>query len=202
MNFRFQSMLATVCALVAAAAPLPSVIAVPAALAAIAVPAPAAATIAQPVVSETRGLRIKYEDGFVELIRVVYTAQLQIDEREDGGPAIPLKGRFVDDRRCNWRIDSAISRKIVLVSRSGAEYVSPDVALPYQSGFANEGSAFVLTQLRPEPCSQTKARMASDMQNARQHLAKVTPAVADKDFRAVTESLRRNPKVKSISTFN
>jgi hypothetical protein len=140
---------------------------------------------AEVVSSAERSFRVKYRDGTVELYKVRWVATSELSTTEHGGPAKPLEGKFVDDRRCQWSIDGGITRSVSLVTRNGKEFINADKTKVFNSDFRNEGTSFDLLTFRPGNCGDTAARRNSDFADAkRATTAALAPTVA-RDFETV-----------------
>src|ERR1700731_343393 len=94
------------------------------------------------VSSAQHTVTVKYRSGEVEHYVVVWTGDVNMTVHEDGGPAVPFSGHFVDDRRCQWNIAGGITRQVFLVSRTGQQYASPSLARVYNQAQQNQGSSF------------------------------------------------------------
>jgi hypothetical protein len=66
-----------------------------------------------------RSFLVTYPDGSKETVLVRYEAILGNNVWQRGSAAKPLKGKFVDDRRCEWSITARVQARPYLVSRSG-----------------------------------------------------------------------------------
>lgn len=138
-----------------------------------------ATVFAEVVSTAERSFRVKYKDGTVELYKVRWVASRDMSVTEHGGPAKPLEGKFVDDRRCEWRIDGGITRTVSLVTKNGKEFVNTEKTKVFHSDFRNEGTSFDVLTLRPGNCNDTAARRNSDFADVqRVLLAALGPTVS------------------------
>jgi len=155
---------------------------------------------ADTVNSEQRALTVEYRDGGTERYLVAWSADVNMSVGEDGGPAKPLEGHFVDDRHCHWSITGSITRQVVLISHTGQAYASVSLARVYNRAQANEGASFMLMGLRAENCNDAAARRNSDYEDMKRRvLADLTVTVAS-DFTNVKEELKRNAEVVKVSS--
>lgn len=144
--------------------------------------------------------RVKYKDGTVELYKARWSAVRHMDVREDGGPAKPFEGKFVDDRRCAWTINAYISRKVFLIAKTGKEFENNEKAKIFNADFTNQGSSFVLTNFRPENCNDAQGRRDSDYANSRTTLLNALPSIADRDFETLKSEYQQDGTVvESVS---
>jgi len=153
---------------------------------------------AQVLQQDTKPITVNYTSGEVEHYVVKWTGSRDIDHHEDGHPSEPLNGWFTDTRQCHWSIASRIIRKVYLLNHNGQEYAQEEFTTPLVENFANKGSDFVLTQLRPENCGDANARYQSDVADSAKHMADVFPTNVAKDYQTVIDTMKGWPKVKSV----
>ena len=156
---------------------------------------PTAVAAQETVDTRERTFRVKYQDGTTELYKVRWQAQRSIDVREDGHPAEPFAGRPFDTRTCHWSINAYISRRVFLVARNGKEFENVEKARVFNSDFTNQGSSFVLANLRPENCNDARARRDSDWNDTRRKLLGAVPSVSTSDFEALKQDYVRDGAV-------
>ncbi len=113
---------------------------------------------AEEVQSKERFLTVKYKDGTTERYKLKWQALRDINVREDCGPAKPLEGKFVDDRRCHWDINARIERRLYIIARNGQTFAKEDAFRSFNSDFTNQGSSFLLVGLRSENCNDAADR--------------------------------------------
>lgn len=147
---------------------------------------------------DAKPITVVYKSGEVEHYVVKWTGTRGIDHHEDGHPSEPLKGWLTDTRQCHWTISSQIVRKVYLLNHNGQEYAQEELTTPLVENFANKGSDFVLTQLRPENCGDADARYQSDVADSTKHMAEVFPDNVAKDYQAVIQTMKGWPNVKEV----
>ena len=69
---------------------------------------------------------------------------------------------------------------------------------PLVENFANKGSDFVVTALRPENCGDADARFRSDVADSAKHMVEVFASNVAKDYQAVIGTMKGWPKVKEV----
>jgi len=132
---------------------------------------------------DAKPVTVVYKNGDVEHYIVRWTGTRDINHYEDGHPSEPLNGWFTDTRQCHWSIDTRVIRKVYIVNHNGQEYVQEQFTTPLVENFANKGSDFVLTQLRPENFGDANARFQSDVADSAKHMSEVFGPNVAKDFR-------------------
>lgn len=146
---------------------------------------------------ETRTLQVKYQSGAAEKYVVKWTGIVSGEWREDGHPAIPLKGWFVDTRQCFWTINFFVTRQVFLANQNGELFEKKDLATPLSARLENKGSDLkIINGFRPENCNDARDRRESDINNARVHVRQSLPAVAKNDLSAVFASLKSGGNVR------
>ncbi|MBB5337840.1 hypothetical protein [Tunturiibacter gelidoferens] len=153
---------------------------------------------AQILQQDAKPITVVYMSGEVEHYVVKWTGSRDIEHHEDGHPSEPLKGWITDTRQCHWSIATRIVRKLYLLNRNGQEYAQEELTTPLVENFANQGSDFILTQLRPENCGNANSRYESDVANSTKHVAELFPTNVAKDYQVVLNTLRTWPNVKSV----
>jgi len=154
---------------------------------------------ADEVQSKERFLTVKYKDGAIERYKVKWQALRDMAVREDGGPAKPLEGKFVDDRRCHWDINARIERRLFIIARSGQTFAKEDAFRSFNSDFTNQGSSFLLIGLRSENCNDAAGRRNSDWNDARTHLLGAFERIANADFENVKADMRKDAQFLEIT---
>jgi len=147
---------------------------------------------------DAKPITVLYKSGEVEHYIVRWTGSRDIDHHEDGHPSEPLKGWFTDTRQCHWSIDSRIVRKVYLLNHNGQEYAQEELTTPLVENFANKGSDFVVTALRPENCGDADARYRSDVADSAKHMAEVFPGNVQKDYQTIIQTMKGWPNVKDV----
>ena len=160
--------------------------------------AAAAPSRADVVQSKERFFTAKYKDGFTERYKVKWQALRDMSVQEHGGPAKPLEGKFTDDRRCQWHINARIERRLYMVARNGQAFAKESAFRSYNSDFRNEGSSFVLTNLRPGNCNDTAARRGSDWNDARTKLLGAFAGVTEADFANLKKEMKKDAQLLEI----
>jgi hypothetical protein len=145
--------------------------------------------------SAERTFRVKYRDGTVELYKVRWVASRDMAVNEEGGPAKPFEGKFVDDRRCRWSINGGITRTISLVTRNGREFINADKTRVFNSDIRNEGTSFDLFTLRPGNCNETAARRDSDFNDVKRSLVEALAPTVARDLETVTREYQSDGAV-------
>ena len=148
--------------------------------------------------SDSKPISVVYKTGEVEHYIVKWTGQRVIDHHEDGHPSEPLKGWLTDTRQCYWSIDSSILRRVYLLNKNGQEFAQAELTTPLVNNFANKGSDFVVTALRPENCGDANARYQSDVANSAQYMAQAFPPNVAKDYQTVISTMKGWPNVKDV----
>lgn len=146
-----------------------------------------------------RGFVVQYASGEGERYSAQWTAVLRWRRTEDGGPAVPLQGKFIDDRRCRWEISGAITRRLYLVNRRGDLFENKDGAVVFGESFKGQGASFVLATLRPETCVEANSRYEGDMREATARLKARFPDVVARDVPEVVKLMEAWPSVKRVS---
>jgi hypothetical protein len=157
-----------------------------------------ALTRAQVLQQDAKPISVTYTSGEVEHYIVRWTGSREVDHHEDGHPSEPLKGWFTDTRQCHWSIASRITRKVYLLNHNGQEYAQEELTTPLVENFANKGSDFVLTQLRPENCGDANGRYQSDLADSTKHMADAFPSNVAKDYETLIKTMSSWPTVKSV----
>jgi hypothetical protein len=147
---------------------------------------------------DEKPITVTYKSGEVEHYIVKWSGTRDIDHHEDGHPSEPLNGWLTDTRQCYWSIASRITRKVYLLNHNGQEYAQDALTTPLVENFANKGSDFVVTQLRPENCGDTDARYKSDVANSTKHMSDVFPPNVAKDYQTVISTMKAWPNVKDV----
>lgn len=156
--------------------------------------APASANIEransdEEVAQQDRSFRVRYSDGSQERYLVTYRGLVKLNAHESGGPAVPEKFKFIDDRQCHWSINSRIERTVYLIHRSGRQIPYEKLSIRWQVPFTNKGSDFVLTQLRSENCNDAWSRFLSDAENARARVRAELPDVLQGDTQTLQKAM-------------
>ncbi|HEX4038645.1 MAG TPA: hypothetical protein VHX37_11355 [Acidobacteriaceae bacterium] len=150
------------------------------------------------VQTDAKPIKVVYNSGEVEHYIVRWQGTRKIDHHEDGHPSEPLKGWLTDTRQCFWSIDTQILRRVYLLNHNGQEFAQDELTSPLVEHFANKGSDYVVTQLRPENCNDADTRYKSDVADSTKHMAQVFSSVAGPDYQAVLAKMRAWPGVKSV----
>ena len=148
--------------------------------------------------TDSKPITVSYTVGADEHYIVRWAGTIDIEHHEDGHPSEPLKGWFTDTRQCHWAISSRITRRVFLLNRNGQEYVQEELTTPLTQNFANKGSDFVVTQLRPENCGDAEGRFQSDVADSKKHMHDVFQQVVTSDFAVVSSTMKGWPKVKNV----
>jgi hypothetical protein len=147
----------------------------------------------------SRPILVRYANGATERYIVEWTGTASIREWEDGGPATPLTGHFVDDRRCHWEIRPVIQRKLYFVNVVGDRFAKEELTTVYQVRFENQGNAFMLLGLRSENCNDAEARFQSDVNDSHVHVMQQFTNTVNFDFQAVLNAVRGWSQVVTVS---
>jgi hypothetical protein len=159
---------------------------------------PAFYAVAEDVQSSERLFAIKYKDGTLERYKVRWVAYANMDVREDGHPAVPLKGWITDTRQCFWTITSHIDRRVYLLNKLGQEFSAQDLFRTYNTDFTNKGSDFVVLKFRSENCGDCAARRDSDFNNAKTNLRSVYDNAVKIDLDKLKADAKANAEVVSV----
>jgi hypothetical protein len=120
------------------------------------------------IIQQDRAFQVKYSDGSLERYVATYRGFVTQNAHESGGPAVPADFKFVDDRKCHWKINSRIERIVHFAHRSGRQMVYEKLSVRWQIPLTGQGSDFMLLGLRSENCNDAWPRFESDTNNARQ----------------------------------
>jgi len=154
---------------------------------------------AEVVQAKERFLTVKFKDGYTERYKVKWQALRDMTVQEHGGPAKPLEGKFVDDRRCEWNINARIERRFYLVARNGETFAKEEAFRSYNSDFQNQGSSFLLIGLRSENCNDAASRRQSDWNNTQTKLLNAFGGITNADFDNVKAEMKKDAQVVEIS---
>lgn len=153
---------------------------------------------AETIQSDQRAYTVKYKDGTIEHYVVTWLAQMDVEVHEDGGPAKPLEGHFVDDRRCHWTIASHIDRQVAMVNKAGQQFAQSTLFRSYSSNFQNQGSSWVVQNFRSENCNDAAGRRDSDINDSRNNLRTQFPGVIAADLDKLKQDVKTNAEVVSV----
>lgn len=153
---------------------------------------------AEEVVRDSKPFLVKYTDGIAEKYVAEWIGIVSWDKSESGGPAVPLKGKFIDDRKCHWTITAVVTRRLYLMNRNGDRFKKDDFDAVFNAKHVGQGSDFVLTQLRPENCGDAEARFQSDVNDARKALRDQFAGITASDVNAVKEKVKGWPGFKAV----
>jgi len=142
------------------------------------------------VQSASRPVLVKFANGVTEKYVVEWSGTASILESEEGAPATPLSGHFIDDRRCHWKIQPVIQRKLYFVNRVGDRFAKEDLTTVYQVHFDNQGSEFMSLRLRSENCNDAEARFQSDVSDSHILVQQQFVNHTNADFQAVLNAIR------------
>jgi hypothetical protein len=142
---------------------------------------------------------VTLDSGVVEKYLVHWLGTVASTKSEEGHPSEPLKGWFTDTRKCHWSIQSEVVRKVYYVDQKGQASTDNGVTRVFHSGFGNQGSDFVLTQLRPENCGDSAARYQSDVNDAQAAVATKFHSIIMEDRERLAEELRTLPHVANVT---
>jgi hypothetical protein len=147
-----------------------------------------------------RFFKIRYKDGTVERYGVRWVAFVDVNVREEGGPAVldRFPPKLIDDRRCFWDITSRIERQTRLISKRGEEFVAPTLFKTYVNDFRNQGSSWVVTNFRSENCNDARARRESDEANARTSILGLFNGIVDADIEQLKSEFKADAQVVSV----
>jgi hypothetical protein len=150
------------------------------------------------VAKDSKPFPVKYNNGTAEKYIAEWSATVSVDKSESGGPAEPLKGKLIDDRKCQWTIITTVVRRLYLTNPAGELFEKKDLATPPAVKFANQGADFKLLQLRPESCGDTNARFESDVKDARNAVKTQLPGIMNSDAAIVKTTLKGWPNVTDV----
>jgi len=154
--------------------------------------------IAEELRTTERKVVAKFPDGFSEQYVAVYKGIVNLQQREEGGPAKPLEGKFIDDRRCHWTIDTFITREVFQINRAGRRSIYEKLTNVYTAPFTNEGTAFNVWALRPGNCGDTQARRESDHQNAKTAVTNRFQETINSDVEPLKTTMKNEMQASSI----
>jgi Trypsin-like peptidase domain len=152
----------------------------------------------QVVGQDTAPVIVTLDSGKVEKYLVQWIGTVDSTKVEEGHPAELLHGYFTDTRKCRWNIQSEVLRKMYYLDDK--EHVSTEDAESkiFAGGFANQGSDFVFSSIRPENCNDAAPRYLSDVGNAKSAVGNhFRDIISDDRGRIVTE-LAKLPHVKEV----
>lgn len=153
---------------------------------------------AEVVQQDAKPLTVSYSKGAVEHYIVKWAGTIDVNKYETGHPAEPLNGWLFDTRQCHWSITSSIVRKVYLLNHNGQEFAEEVLTTPLTENFANKGSDYVVTQLRPENCGDAQSRFDSDVNDSKKHMVAVFPKDVAKDYEAVINTMKDWPDVTHV----
>jgi hypothetical protein len=144
-------------------------------------------------------VKITFDSGKVENYLVQWAGAVSPERLETGSPAEPLRGSFLDTRRCQWKITSEVTRKVYFVDDQNEVSTEDAVTKLFSVGAGNQGSDFVLSQMRPENCNDAAPRFASDLIGTKSLVEQKFPLVVGTDKGQVAVELRKLPHVESVT---
>jgi hypothetical protein len=158
----------------------------------------------QVVKQQLTPVNVTLDSHVVEKYLVHWLATISYKKGEDGHPAEPLKGWLTDTRKCHWTIQSEVLRKLYYINAEGQPATYIGASRIFHSGFGNQGSDFVLTQLRPENCQDegAVARYMSDLHDARTAVSKKFASVIVEDRKQLARELGKLPHVANVSVLS
>jgi|HubBroStandDraft_6_1064221.scaffolds.fasta_scaffold93960_2 hypothetical protein len=142
----------------------------------------------------------KLDSGELKTYLVQWVATINSQKSETGHPSEPLKGWLTDTRQCHWGIRTEIHRTVYYLDATGKPAVVENATSVFSGGFANQGSAFVFENLRPENCGDADGRYKTDLKDAHVAVGSVFEKVVKEDRDAVKSELSRLPHVKELTT--
>jgi len=148
---------------------------------------------------ETKPFQVTYGNGVTERYIVEWRALLDVDKSESGGPAVPFKGKFVDDRQCHWTVRGSVVRRVFLANQAGELFEKKDLAVVYDSSSSGEGAHFKLIGLRGENCNDANARFESDVNNGRIATRGNLSQTINQDVARVREAMKSWPSAVKVS---
>jgi len=152
----------------------------------------------KPVQQQERSMVVEYKSGEKIKYAVVFVGAVHVNRFEDGNPSTLDPFHPFDDRKCHWTVTPSITRQTFIVLPDGERAEKRDLAFVYNVPFSNQGSDFVLMQLRPENCSDAQARFDSDVNNGVASVNRDMSAVLDRAYNELREFIKKKEGVAQI----
>jgi hypothetical protein len=153
---------------------------------------------AETVQTDQRAYKVRYKDGTVESYLVTWLAQIDLEVHEDGGPAKPLEGKFIDDQRCHWIINAHIDRQVAMANKAGQQFAQSSLSRRYNSNFRYPESPWVIFNFRSESCNDAAARRENDLNNGRQGIGSEFAGVVAADLDKLKQEVKAGAEVISV----
>jgi hypothetical protein len=139
-----------------------------------------------------RSFLLTYSDGTKETVMVHYEPVLDSTVRQLSSASKPLKGKFVDDRRCEWSISARVQARPYLISHSGR--LAPLTDLVVVSHNVHHDDRGPDNGLRAAgfyhaTCGDKRSTIDGQIDSTRQALVTNFPGIVDTDSGRVTHEL-------------
>ena len=154
--------------------------------------------LAETLQTDQRAYKVKYKDGTIESYLVTWFAQMDVEVHEDGGPAKPLEGKFIDDRHCHWTITAHIDRQVAMVNKAGQQFTQSILSRSYTSDFRNHGSVWAILNFRSESCKDAASRRDSDINDGSDSIKSLFPGLVAADLDKLQQEVKENAEVISV----
>lgn len=147
---------------------------------------------------QERSLTVEYKNGSKLENAVVFTGYINVVHYEDGEASTLTHP--IDTRKCHWTVTPTITRQTFVVLPDGERAEKSDLKSVYNVPFQNQGSDFVLTQLRPENCGDAQSRYNSDVQNGINAVNRDMSAVIDRGYKELIEEIQKKQGVAKVAS--
>jgi hypothetical protein len=148
----------------------------------------------------SRVLSVTRSDGRTEKYVATWTGTVDSGRWESGGPAVPLQGKFLDDRQCHWTISARIVRRIHLENADGELFESKDSAVPLSVELAGDGAELNLSTLSGENCGQAEGSYRRNMDDAQQRVRDRFEEIVAADLETVKKLMKSWDKVTAVES--
>jgi len=131
---------------------------------------------------------------------VRYTAVLNHSRHEQGGPAKPFEGKYIDDRRCVQKIDSYVARNVYYDHpvKSTLELDRKKYRKMVQSSTTKSAAPVIDRLWRGENCNEARSKMDQQVRDARRQLLAVFPTLVREDRDQVIDDLATDYKTEVV----
>jgi len=150
-------------------------------------------------IRETRqAYRVFFTDGGRERYEVLWGGAVIVDKSESGGPAAPLHGKFVDDRRCHWTIRTVVSRRVYRIGDDGERHERRDGAAVLDAASPGGGASYRFESGRTENCNDAEPRFRANLEDARRSASAALESVVRTDQEKVVKMMKAWPRVARV----
>lgn len=152
-----------------------------------------ASAVADVIQTKERTYAVKYKDEAVERYKVVWTANLTTDVKEQVGSPVPYQGA-PNYRRCSWTVDATIDRTVALATRLGPAVPLPALSKTFKNDPKNPGGGeLAFKGSREETCKEAAPMREKDIGAAKSSILGLFERLTDADL----ESLKKEAQSKA-----